>query len=78
MAKKHKTAPFIVKVQVSIVTGAQKKQVLVYNEDRSLTFQDDASRGLIRRMGGSPKQYFWATLRDAEIHLGEAAPWQEW
>lgn len=61
---------FIVKVQLSIVTTAARRQALIYTENRSLFIERDASAELIERMGDRLKVYFEAvTDDDGEVFL---------
>lgn len=68
----------IVKVQLSLYTSEPVRQVVVYNEDRSIEFMMDAPADVLELMGDRPKAFFYATLKDGTMGLDEEAPWQEW
>lgn len=68
----------IVKVQLSLATSANVQQVLVYSEDRKISWEGDASREIIRRMKGEPKAFFYAHIKNKVILLDDLAKWQEW
>jgi hypothetical protein len=69
---------FIVKVQISLATSFMAKQVLVYNKDRSLRWQGNASEEVLRLMGDLPKAFFWATVEGTEFMIQDVAPFQDW
>jgi hypothetical protein len=71
--------PFVVKVQISEFTTARNAQVLVYNEDHSVYWQDAAGVEILQAMRGRPKVYFEA-IRDSfgVIHLGDEVKDQDW
>jgi hypothetical protein len=75
---------FIVKVQRPLVSNAPQSEwaVLIYNEDRSLEvtwpFADQQTKVLLKEMGHSPKQYWYATLTKGTLVLDRQAPRQEW
>lgn len=68
----------IVKVQISIFTNEAKRQILIYNEDRSVNYQEDADKDTIKLMDGELKKYFKATIKGKIIHLGKEVGEQEW
>jgi hypothetical protein len=69
----------IVKVQVSLATTHEKRQVLVYNEDKSVYYEDDASREILQRMDGRVKVYFNARMVGTDIEIqGEVKEEQDW
>jgi hypothetical protein len=75
--------PFIVKVQVSLFSSDGIPSVLVYNKDRSIYSQFDATDDIVKAMkktvGDTKKAFFWAkTDRNKKLNIYEAAPWQEW
>jgi hypothetical protein len=68
----------IVKVQLSIFTSGERQRVLIYNADRSVIFEDDASKHIIKKMNGSLKKFFHAEVNNTDIVLGSEASWQNW
>ena len=69
----------IVKVQISLVTTKEKRQVLVYNKDRSITYEADATDDVIALVGDFPKAYFKAHLDEAgKIVLDGRVKDQNW
>lgn len=72
-------AVFVVKVQLSLETTAEKRQVLVYdNEGRIAPYQADADEALLTIMAGRPKAFFFATLDNGTLSIGDEAPWEDW
>ncbi len=69
----------IVKVQLSIVTSAESRQVVVYNEDHSLRYMGDATPDILDMMGSRIKVFFHAKLQEGgQLEFFREAPWQEW
>ena len=52
----------IIKLQLSLSTMGVGRQVLIYNEDRSIMEQFDASQEVLDLMGDEVKAYFYAKL----------------
>lgn len=52
----------IVKVQISQYSSDGEKKMLVYNEDRSVEYEDVATKEVLKKMGKSPKKYFEAEV----------------
>jgi hypothetical protein len=69
----------IIKVQLSIETTEEKRQVLAYNEDRSFMFEDDVSQDILNLMGDQLKAYFFAKINDdGAFEIMGFAPEQDW
>ena len=69
----------IVKVQVSLFTTEAARQVLIYNEDRSITYQGDVTPEILDVMDGERKRYFFAVMNDDKtIGLEDPAPEHDW
>lgn len=70
----------IVKVQMSLATTEKKPQVLVYNEDRSVTWQGDSTEDFVDLLDGETKGFFEAKIRttDGFIEIDGPADWQDW
>lgn len=75
----------IVKIQISQFTGAGKTQMLVYNEDRSINYETDATESILTLMRGHPKLYFHAKKipdpkkkGEFSIEIEGYAPIQNW
>lgn len=67
----------IVKVQISLARSDQR--VLVYNQDRSVQWEDAVNKEVLALMDGAPKRFFEAWLNsEGGIVLGAVAPWQDW
>ncbi len=65
----------IVKIQISQNDGGES--VLIYNRERSLSWQY-SSESVLPKMKGRPKAYFHAAIVGDELEIGEEAPWQGW
>jgi hypothetical protein len=68
----------IVKVQVSMFTSAEEQTVLVYNKDKSVMFQGEATPKVLKMMAGRFKAFFKARMRGKEIDIIKPAKWQDW
>lgn len=68
----------IVKVQLSklgIFKSSKKRRVLIYNKNRNITYEADATPGILILMDGADKAYFEAVLtKDNEINIVEHTP----
>jgi DnaJ-class molecular chaperone len=66
------TRTFIVKVQLSLATNHAEQQVLVYNKDKSVFWQDVAGEDIVKTMAGRPKAFFSASRnKKGVIEIGE-------
>jgi hypothetical protein len=67
---------FIVKVQNSITTTGEKRQILIYNKDRSVINQSSVD-AITKNF---PLKSFWYAHIDERQYLvlDKPAPWQEW
>lgn len=52
----------IVKVQISIVTNMSKASMLIYNYNRSIMYEGEATTEILKLMGEEKKKYFKASL----------------
>lgn len=69
----------IVKVQISIATNQPNRRVLVYNKDRSIMYEHDATDEVIELVGDYPKAYFKAHLdKYKKLVLDERVEDQDW
>lgn len=60
----------IVKVQLSLATSFMKQQVLIYNKDRSVSYQADATEDIKAVMGDARKAFFHAAVgKDGKLEL---------
>jgi hypothetical protein len=70
---------FVVKVQLSLHSSTAGRQVLVYNEDQSIHWQDAAGKDIIETMRGRDKAFFNATQNaKGVIEIGEEVEEQGW
>ena len=73
----------IVKVQISIASNTGRK-VLIYNEDRSICYEDNNPEQLAHidaifdSMEFNGKAYFNAHINGTLIVLDKLAKWQDW
>lgn len=69
----------VIKMQLSLETNLDAQQVLVYNEDRSIMYQQAVIPEILEIMKGRPKAYFYARMApDKMLDILEEAPEQEW
>lgn len=59
----------IVKVQISLESSDDLCRVLVYNQDRSVTFEGPATPKIIELMAQEPKKFFRAAIKGHDISL---------
>ena len=52
----------IIKVQQSLISSSNTKRMLVYNEDRSLFFEDELTPDAAKVLDNRPKAYFEAEI----------------
>lgn len=68
----------IVKVQISQFSSDGKTRMLVYNEDRTVKYEGEATAEIITKMKGLPKQFFHSEIKNWERLIQQQAPWQNW
>lgn len=68
----------IVKVQRSLFSSSGTDTVLIYDQLRLHTETRQFTKDLERKMKGSYKCYFYATMRKGRLELGEPASAQNW
>lgn len=69
----------MVKVQLSLYTNDNKRRMLVYNEDRSIKWEEIATEEVIIAMEGKNKRFFEAELdKDNRINLIKPVKEQCW
>lgn len=75
----------VIKVQVSLSSTDNIPHMLIYNEDRTVHYEDFASKDILELMGDEPKAYFNADLIDdpanknaKRISITSRAKWQNW
>ena len=57
----------IVKIQQSLVTNAPTKQMLIYDEIRSVFEEVPLTKAVAKALKGRPKAYFKVNLKDDNI-----------
>jgi hypothetical protein len=79
MAIKAKMKKEIIKLQVSIYTTESKSQVLIYNKDRSIFYQEDITPEIEDLMDGDKKAYFEAHIDETnKLVLDKQIDEQNW
>jgi len=74
----------IVKVQLSQFDSGGRKRMLVYNEDRSVRYEEDATKEILSVMQNEQKRFFHAKVVTKKkppsrtIQIESVAPWQSW
>jgi len=65
----------IVKVQLSKFTSAKKQRMLIYNKNRKIIYEAEATLGMVKLMNGEDKAYFEAVLtKDNKINITNCTP----
>jgi hypothetical protein len=74
----------IVKVQLSQFDSKEKRMMLVYNEDRSVRYEEEATKEILVVMQNKQKRFFHAKILTKKkplsrtIQIEEVAQWQSW
>lgn len=68
----------IVKVQISLASSDNKKQMLVYNKSRNVMYEDAASPEILKLIRNRPKAYFNAEVVNTKIVLDDEVEQQNW
>ncbi len=69
----------IVKVQLSITTTPARRQVRIYNEDRTIDYTADADDELVKELDGELKSYWYTNIgEDGMLSLEGLACPQDW
>lgn len=75
----------IIKVQIRQFDSKDRTMMLAYNEDRSIEFEGEATKDVIKKMKNEPKKFFHAdTIPDPNkknakrIVILNEAKWQNW
>lgn len=71
---------FIVKIQRAVATTHPGGSILVYNEDRSVMWEQEETPDMVALIHGQLKRYFWATIIGTELAImnDKPAPEQDW
>lgn len=68
----------IIKIQCSLFPQA-RPTMLIYNEDRTVFYQERLSEEVRTLLGESPKGYFYAQIdKTGLLRIGNRAPMQSW
>jgi hypothetical protein len=65
------SAPFVVKAQCSLATSGPVRQILVYDESRSVMHQGDVTPEIAEEVG--ERSFWWAVVRNGEIVTAQPA-----
>ena len=68
----------IIKMQVSQASSRPGRMVLVYNQDRSIFYEEPLTDEIAALMYGRPKAYFHADLDGTGLEIGDEAGAQPW
>lgn len=68
----------IVKVQLSQATSDGIKRILLYNKDRSFTYEGVFGPDIADAMAGRPKAFFEASMGPGGLELGDEVPDPGW
>jgi len=52
--------------------------MLIYNKDRSIFYEDDATDDVVKLAAGRKKLFVKAKLVDTKLEINGEAPWQDW
>jgi hypothetical protein len=69
---------FVVKVQLSLSTSAQTRQLLIYNEDKTVFHQEPATPEIVRHLKNKAKSFWLARIRNTLIELLEPTHDRSW
>jgi hypothetical protein len=68
----------IIKMQVSQASSRPGRMVLVYNQDRSIFYEEPLTDEIAALMYGRPKAYFHADLDGTGLEIGDEVLAQPW
>ena len=68
----------IVKVQVSLHSSDGVTRVLIYNQDRSFSYEGGINQDMVDTMGLRPKAFFEASMGPEGLEIGEEVPDPGW
>jgi hypothetical protein len=72
----------IVKIQISQFNSEWKTMMLIYNEDRSLRCEGEATEDILTIMQGEAKRFFYAkwtkSYGNVKFLIEDVAPYQTW
>lgn len=74
----------IIKVQISEFSSNGKSMMLIYNKDRSIRYEEKATKDILTIMQNEQKRFFYAKIITKKIPISRTiqilgiAPWQEW
>ena len=68
----------IFKVQISLTSSDKKMHMLVYDKIKNYMYQAPVTPDVKQVMGNRIKAYFYGTIVNSKIQLGEEAPAQDW
>lgn len=68
----------ICKLQISQFSTEEDKQMLIYNEDRSIFYEDKATEEVLKLAGDKPKLYVYAQVVGTKVQITGIAPKQNW
>lgn len=68
----------IVKIQVSLTTTRRSQTYLVYNEDRSVMHEGEATPEILNLMAGRPKAYFNAEIVGTLLDIRDEVEEPNW
>lgn len=77
----------IVKVQISVGSSDGKKHMLIYNKDKSVMYEDEATDQVLKLMNGRPKLFFEAEViphpqnwlkGEKVVNIIKETEWQKW
>lgn len=70
---------FIAKLQRSIVTSAEKRQVLIYNQSRSIQHEQECTPDLDKLFGNKDKIFAKCSVKpNGELEIGDLVRAQNW
>jgi hypothetical protein len=75
--KRVKKSRMIVKLQIQLAPDPGSR-VLIYNEDRSIFYEQEATEELRAILFDRLKRYLYAHLEGTILNLDEDAPDQDW
>jgi hypothetical protein len=69
----------IFKIQLSQFSSDGMRRVLIYNEDRSIYHEQQATDEIVVTVDGRAKSFMWGYINHArKLILSKPAPWQKW
>jgi hypothetical protein len=75
----NNTDGMVFKVQITLASNLPRRDIYVYNKDKSIVYLTEYTKELQQALADEPKSYWFGYVNaEKRIVLTSKAPWQEW